>query len=127
MNYLLIKILVIAFVIYSLQACVYQRESEVVVCDTLSLSYQQNIQPIFVNNCYICHSAANNVSQGNSINLEGYTNVKSQLDQGYIIPNIKHITVPGKQIDFMPLNLPMLPACDIAQIQAWYNAGAPNN
>jgi cytochrome c553 len=126
MKYLLIKIFVIIIIIHSFQACVYQRQ-EVVACDTLSLSYQQDILPIINTNCYICHSAANNASQGNSVNLEGYANIKSELDQGYVIPNIKHMKVPGKTIDFMPLNAAMLPACDIAQIQAWYNAGAPNN
>ena len=127
MNYLLIKILVIVITVCSLQACIYQRSQEVIACDTLNLSYQLDILPIITNNCYICHSAANNISQGNSINLEGYVNLKSQLDQGYVIPNIKHISVPGKTIDFMPLNAAMLPACNIAQIQAWYNSGASNN
>ncbi len=125
--FFLIKFLPIGIVICSIQACVYQREQEATACDTLNLSYQLDVLPIITNNCYICHSAANNISHGNSINLEGYTNLKSQLDQGYVIPNIKHISVPGKTIDFMPLNASMLPACDIAQIQAWYNSGAPNN
>lgn len=123
-GFLSFKIIVILIILSPFQACVYQKET---VCDTLNLSYQNDIQPILVNNCYICHSSANYISSGSNVNLEGYSNVKSQLDQGYIIPNIKHINVPGKTIDFMPKNASMLPACDIEQIQAWYNAGAPNN
>ena len=36
-------------------------ENLVPACDTLNMSYSQNIVPILKNNCYSCHSKGNTV------------------------------------------------------------------
>jgi len=126
-----INLVLVLVCFYIFEGCVYKKSAiqdlPVANCDTSGVTYQISVLPILSSNCYGCHSSANYTTHGGSVNLEGYNNLKSQLDAGYVIPNIQHTTAPGKVIDPMPLNEPMLEACDIAKIVAWYQHGYPNN
>jgi hypothetical protein len=54
--------------------------------------------------------------------MNSYENVKASINTGKVLPAIKH-TGPYK----MPYGQPMLSDCDIDKIEAWINAGMPEN
>jgi hypothetical protein len=109
-------------------------------CDTLNMSYSQNIVPILRNNCYLCHSKGNTSING-GILLDNYTNVSGwatiirvdttqpkSSDSSYLVGNIKHLP-PSSILHFVPMPYmkQKLDTCSINQIVAWVNQGAKNN
>ncbi len=107
-----------------LLGCYYDNEEELYPseggCDTTDISYAANILPIMQNNCYRCHDARNN--QGN-ITLEGYANLKVYADNGRLLGAIRW----DAGFSPMPQDASKLSDCTISQVEAWINAGAPNN
>jgi mono/diheme cytochrome c family protein len=88
-------------------------------CQTNTISYLRDVQPIFNANCIVCHNA---VLLRNGYNLANYTEAVKVASKGRIPAAIMHIG-PYK----MPKNAPKLSNCDISKIQAWLDAGMPNN
>jgi hypothetical protein len=91
-------------------------------CDTSNIQYTNNVVAILINNCYECHNRSNGINEA-GVNLGIYANVKSLVDNGFIIGVITH--APGYPP--MPDGRPKLSDCDINKIKAWINTGAPNN
>lgn len=109
-------------------------------CDTLNMSYSQNIVPILRNNCYLCHSKGNTSINGGVL-LDNYSGVSGWAtiirvdttnpktsDSSYLVGNIKHLP-PTSILHFtpMPYMKPKLDSCSINQIVAWVNQGAKDN
>ncbi|HWB24309.1 MAG TPA: hypothetical protein VG738_02465 [Chitinophagaceae bacterium] len=90
------------------------------ICDTANMQFSADVLPILVANCYRCH--ANGIING-GVSLDGYNNVVHQVQNGNLIAAITHAAgyVP------MPYDGGKLSDCNIAKIQAWINAGAPDN
>lgn len=95
---------------------------EVAPCETENVSFASMIQPIINNKCKGCHSGT--YPSGN-VPLASYANVKAIADNGALVGVIMHQT-PYAPMPY-PLGSASLPDCEIAQIQAWVAAGAPNN
>ena len=120
MNNRVIYIVCIAIAVFA-QSCYYDNEEYLYpaepVCDTMDVSFSNDIMPIIQGNCSIsgCHVAG---GSGNGI-FEGYAGVKAKVDNGSLHQRV----VVDKN---MPPNAP-LNECQIAQIDSWINAGAPNN
>ena len=93
-----------------------------VPCDTLNVSYQNQIVPILQDNCYPCHGDGSTAGSG-GINLASYVNLKVYADNGFLVGNVTH--APG--FVGMPYGKPPLPACEMNTIVAWVNQGAINN
>ena len=93
-----------------------------VPCDTLNVSYQNQIVPILQENCYPCHGNGSTAGSG-GINLASYVNLKVYADNGFLVGNVTH--APG--FVGMPYGKPPLPACEMNTIVAWVNQGAINN
>lgn len=87
-------------------------------CDTTALTYSAQIQPILTASCVGCHSASN-ASGGYA--LDSHSGVIAA--QGRLLGSIKH----SSGFSAMPQNAPKLGDCQIAQIEKWITAGAPNN
>ncbi len=111
-------------------------ENMVSACDTLNMTYSQNIAPIIKTNCYLCHSRGNTSTNGGVL-LDSYADVRGwatiiridttqpkNADSSYLVGNIKHLP-PTSILHFtpMPYKKPMLDACTINQIVAWVNQG----
>ena len=106
-----------------LSACYYDVEEEIYPekeCDTDSVSYQADIVPVLMDNCFVCHSAQ--ARQGGII-LEGYDQVKEKVNSGQLLGAIRHD--PG--FSPMPQGGAKLPECTIQKIESWIADGAPNN
>jgi hypothetical protein len=88
-------------------------------CDSVNVTYNQTIRPLMTNKCNGCHGS---VTPSSNINLTSYAGVKAIADNGTLWASVKH-TGPYP----MPKNGPKLSTCELAQINAWIKAGAPNN
>lgn len=124
MKYALMIFLTLAVVIY-FTACYYDNNEDLYPqiqvqqgsCDTLTITYNTTVKPIFDNYCVGCHGA------GASFNFDGYTPLSSYLTTGSQ-KLIDNINFSGSQP--MPPTA-KLSSCYIRQIELWINAGYPNN
>lgn len=108
----------------STQGCYYDNEEELYelwyaqnVCDTLNVSYSQDIKPIIDGQCATsgCHVAG---GTGNGI-FDNYNAVKAKVDNGSMM---QRVVVTR---DMPPSTT--LTECNVQKFKAWINAGAPNN
>ena len=81
-------------------------------CDTLNVTYNGSVLPIFDQYCLSCHNSAS--SQG-GINLEDYSVVAQLAENGTLLGAIRH--EPGYSP--MPQGGNKLSDCDIAKIEVW--------
>lgn len=107
------------FIILCLSSCEYDSEEELygkVDCNTEDVTFSKTIEPLIVGNCSIegCHVPGN----GRFL-LRNYSEIKENVDNGSVG---RHIF----EFRDMPPTGP-LPQCDIDQLAAWIDAGAPNN
>ncbi|MBY0536190.1 MAG: cytochrome c [Chitinophagaceae bacterium] len=91
-------------------------------CDTTAVSFSTQIVPILQNNCYRCHGSGNTGS-GAGILLEGYSNVKTWVDNNYLVNVVKG----SSGYILMPYGGPKMSDCNVNTIAAWVNQGAKNN
>lgn len=89
-------------------------------CDTSKATYSEKVSTIIQTNCNACHSTA--VNSG-GVSLEGYSNVLAAQQNGTLMGTINH----SAGHNAMPLGAAKLSDCDIANLNAWIHAGAPNN
>jgi hypothetical protein len=86
-------------------------------CDTGTVTWTADIQPIINNSCTLsgCHDA----TASGGYNLTTYSGVKTIADNGRLLAT----TTSGS----MPKNMAKLDDCSIAKLTRWVNTGAPNN
>ena len=104
-------------------SCIYESKDELRPsrCQTANMSYADSINPILVNyGCVSCHNS--NFSSG-GVNLDGYSNVKFNVDNEAMIKSIRH----EMGFSAMPPSSPKMDQCDIDRIKSWIQDGAPNN
>lgn len=89
-------------------------------CDTTNITYSGRVQQILQTKCIGCHSAG---APSGGVTLSTYAGLLVVVNDGSLLGALKHQT----GFVAMPQGQGMIPACEIAQIEAWVNAGAPNN
>jgi hypothetical protein len=116
-------------VLLALQSCYYDVEEELypgngdpTACDTSNVRYSVEVTQIFNSRCNSCHSGVN-ASAG--IRLDSYQEIKSYLDinGSRLISSIKQ----DGNASSMPQGQPPIPACEILQIETWFNNNYPEN
>lgn len=120
MKYLYLIIIIALIYTLGSSGCVNNSEEELygLECDTLNMTYSE-IKYIFEDNCFICHKDP----QGpNQIKFNSYSEVKNIINTGKLLPAINW-TGSIK----MPFGQPKLDDCSIDKIEAWINAGMPEN
>ena len=116
-------LLLITSALFSTASCVYNVEEVLYpsnICETTDVSYANVVEPILINNCYVCH--AEGVAQGGIV-VESYNNLKVHVDNGRFLGAIRHD--PG--FSPMPQSNPKLSDCNITKIAAWIAQGALDN
>lgn len=104
-------------------ACTYNNEEELygeakLECNTKTVSFSADIQPIIGRNCIFCHSGP---FAAGGVPLDTYEDVRLSA-KNKLVGAIKQL--PG----FVPMPPGRkLSDCEIAKIEAWVNAGTPNN
>ncbi|OJY88877.1 MAG: hypothetical protein BGP13_02345 [Sphingobacteriales bacterium 40-81] len=113
---------IIATAIIWISACSKDSEDELTTsqCNTDNMKYSTDILPIIQTNCYSCHG---NGIVTNGIDLDGYTKLRIQADNGNLTGAISH----AAGYTPMPYNAPKLSDCDINKIKSWIQNGAPDN
>lgn len=113
------------FVIIVMTGCVWNNEEdlypEVTICDTTMVSYSADIVPILSNNCYGCHSNLNAPIFGGGLSFEDHENVTRYSER--IVGAINH----RDGFEPMPRGAARLDPCPINLVEAWVNAGTPDN
>ncbi|MEO6038615.1 MAG: hypothetical protein ABIQ93_09380 [Saprospiraceae bacterium] len=101
--------------------CTYYNEVDLygapAPCDTIGMRYSGEIKAILEANCYSCHSVANNVS---GYPFEEFDIIHDYAVAGTLVARINDPILPMPQTGLMNI-------CDRQKIEAWVNAGAPNN
>jgi hypothetical protein len=89
-------------------------------CNTTSVSFSADIQPVIQNNCVGCHSGG---APSGGIKLVTYADVKQVVNNGKLFGAVSW------QQGFvnMPFGGDQLPQCTIDQIEAWIADGALEN
>jgi hypothetical protein len=98
--------------------CYYDNEVEqygVSNCDTAAISYSRDILPIINANCISCHTPG---GQQESTPFTNHTQIKD-----YSSTIVERVNGEG---GIMPPS-GAISSCDQLKIEAWVNAGAPNN
>ena len=91
-----------------------------VACDTTGITFTADILPILQTNCISCHSGA---APSGNIDYSTYNGVKTTVDDNTLPGSITH----SYGYSPMPQGASKLSNCNIAYIQTWIHAGAPNN
>ena len=121
---LLKALLLLSGIIFLTESCYYDNVEELYPnapeCDTIDVSYAQEVWPIINTNCTSCHSGG--APQGN-VSLENYDDIVVAANNGSLLGTIKHEDGWSP----MPKGGGKLSDCDIATIESWVNAGTPDN
>lgn len=121
-----IQFLILLF-IFILSACESKNEEELFPvdlsgCDTISVSFNLQILPLFESQCFpSCHEAQ---AQLGGFNMEIFTEIQSRAKSGLIV---EVLNLPRGNPRAMPLGGNFLPLCDLLRIKAWAEQGALNN
>lgn len=89
-------------------------------CETENMSFQDDILPIFNNNCNSCHSASANFG---GITLDNHADTKTVVDRGRLLGAVKRM----EGFSAMPQGGSKLSDCIIDKLSVWVADGAPNN
>lgn len=103
--------------------CISQNKKDILstsICDTSNVTYTNTIQPTMSTYCVSCHNSA---SPSAGVNLEGYSNVKSFVDNGQLWGTMNH----SAGFSPMPKGVAKLDNCTLSKLLSWINKGALNN
>jgi hypothetical protein len=120
---ILLIIVSVFFGSFSVTGCYYDVEEELYgnACDTANVTYSATITGLLNSyGCVSCHSGA---TPSGSFRLQTHAEVKAKITDGRLLGAINH--TPG--FAPMPQGANKMNRCDIEKIEAWANAGAPNN
>jgi len=113
------------FFLLSLGACSWESQDEFYpppeLCDTLEVSFSEDVQPMLSQHCWACHSDANAPSFGNGMALESHADVAQR------IPLIVSVINHEDGVPQMPRGSAKLDTCSIATFEAWMNQGSMDN
>jgi hypothetical protein len=103
-------------------SCTFENEENYFnpVCDTTAIVYN-DLTYIFTDVCASCHVSATETPRPGIV-MSNYEQVKASILTGKVLPAIKH-----ESIYKMPAGQAKLSDCDIEKVEAWINAGMPEN
>jgi hypothetical protein len=106
----------------SMSGCYYDVEEELYgFCDTTNVTFSGTVNNLLTSyGCIGCHSGT---APSGGFSLVGHAAVKAKAQGGRMVGAINH--APG--FSPMPQGGAKMNQCDIDKIEAWINAGAPNN
>jgi len=120
-KFISIPILFIALTFSINYSCTFDNEEDLLKdyeCDTIDVIYS-DLTNIFSDICADCHSSNNTYHP--DIKMDSYSNVKSSINTGLVLPAINH----EDGVPPMPNGLPKLSDCDLKKIQTWIDLGMP--
>jgi len=107
-----------------LNSCYYDNVEELypqpAACDTLNITYSNDVLPIINTKCTGCHSGT---APAGNINLETYDDIVAAANNGSLMGTIRH----ESNWSPMPKNVAKLDNCTITKLEIWIADGTPNN
>lgn len=101
----------------------YPSTSNLSNCDTTTITFTNQINPIINTYCLGCHGSATAASIGAGINLSNYNALKLYVTNGSLMNSI----LQNGKASPMPKSASKLDNCTITKVQIWINKGALNN
>ena len=89
-------------------------------CDTVTVSFANDVKPIFETYCITCHGSTN---PNGGVSLNSYNGVSAVAKTGKLLGVVKW----SNGFLMMPLGGSQIPDCDINTLAAWINQGLINN
>ena len=106
-----------------LAGCAYAHGPEPGPCnDPTPVTYRAVVAPIIATHCLECHGGTVYTTLGGNIDFSTYRGLHNQSGP-YLLSSVRH--EPGAPP--MPRGRDKLSDCDIARLQAWVDAGEPDN
>jgi hypothetical protein len=96
----------------------YNSEDLFPPCDTVNVTYANDIHPVVTANCLPCHTAVN---QFGGIILETYDGAILPAQNGLLLKAVTH----DPSVVPMPKGGAQLPACEIGKFKQWIKLGEP--
>lgn len=119
------KFIILPLILCLIAGCAWENEEslypEADLCDTLNISYSQDVVTILANNCYSCHSNTNAPDFAQGIAFEDYEDASAYGST--IVGAINH----REGFPAMPKGEDKLDTCSISTIEAWVKMGSPDN
>ncbi|MFN0036016.1 MAG: hypothetical protein ACKVUS_13215 [Saprospiraceae bacterium] len=119
-QFLFVLSAIAALAAFAQTSCYYDNEVEqygTTPCDTVAISYSQDILPIIQANCISCH-APGGEQEGSP--FTSYDELKNYTDNRQIVERVNGVG------GVMPPT-GAISECNQLKIEAWVNAGAPEN
>ena len=120
------KLLFLMSALALLNACDYDSEEALYgidLCDTESISYENDIATIILENCINCHSGESPSASLDLSDLEALTESALNSDNNGLLNRIERAELSGGA---MPTNYRLM-QCEIDKISAWVAQGTLNN
>lgn len=118
------QIIPILIVMFAVQSCYYDNVEELYPnppdCDTINVSYADDVWPIISTNCTSCHSGG---APSGNVYLDNYDNIVKAAENGSLLGTIRHESGWSP----MPKGGTKLSDCNIAIIEKWVDDSTPNN
>lgn len=86
------------------------------LCDTINVSYTDDILPMVQSKCTDCHYSGSGIGDFNT-----YVDLKTKVDEGKVY---NRVFVLG---DMPPVGQAAPDSCEKVLLKAWINLGAPEN
>jgi uncharacterized membrane protein len=106
--------------------CYYDKEELLYpgnTCDTTKVTYSGTVTTIINQYCTSCHSTGAGPTSGAGIILDTYNTIIPYVNNGRLMGSLNHLS----GYSAMPKGQAQLPTCNLKQLQAWINKGAPQN
>ncbi len=115
-------------------SCYYDSKEElfgnVATCDTVAVSYVDDILPILTSQCYLCHSTTAAPIVGGDNDMEGYDKL-----MGFVVAGDPENSLFYASVAWLTGAVPMprptgssqLSDCELSLIRNWIIQGATNN
>lgn len=116
------RIIIVSLVVL-MTSCYYDVEEELypnIDCQTVDMSYSNDIVPILTSACYGCHDSQNNFG---NVTVDSYQGLSDYVANGQLLGAIKH----EAGFSPMPKNASKLLDCEIEKIEQWIIDGALDN
>ncbi len=117
--------LTIATFVFTSQSCYYDNEEDlyqylnVSDCDTVNVTYSNQVVTTLNQYCTVCHSAQAANIDGGGLDISTYANTKIYAENGSLYGSIIH----DPSYSSMPKNVGKIPQCDQDIIKVWIETG----
>ena len=106
-------------------SCYYDNEEDLypnanVPCDSTSVSYKNDVDPILQSKCVNCHNANN---PGGGYQFDSYSETKKSVDNSRLLGTIQFEAGYSP----MPKGGNIMPICELGTFRNWVSEGALNN